>query len=222
MHSGPVSPEPVSASCPCVFIGLPRGGFQPREPLFAPGHSTPWPFSLLVLGQPHRATVVRQLHAGHLVEGEPLVIKETGSFIYEEIDILGVPSYHDKCSGGDRGDNIIYKIIAGGINLVHLGDLGHILTDEQIEAIGTTDVLLLPVGGNYTVNADEAYEIAQQLKPKIIIPMHFKTPVNNFDIDPAEAFTAKFERFIKKPFLQINQSELDYPVQVIVLDYPVE
>lgn len=161
-------------------------------------------------------------NADHLVEGEPLVIKETGSFIYEGIDILGISSYHDKCSGGDRGENIIYKIIAGGINLVHLGDLGHILTDEQIEAIGTTDVLLLPVGGNYTVNADEAYEIAQQLKPKIIIPMHFKTLVNDFDIDPAEVFTAKFERFIKKPFLQINQSELDYPVQVIVLDYPVE
>lgn len=161
-------------------------------------------------------------NAAHLVEGDPLIIKETGRFSYEEIDIMGVPSYHDKCSGGDRGENIIYKIIAGGINLVHLGDLGHILTDEQSEAIGTTDVLLLPVGGNYTVNADEAYEVTQQLKPKIIIPMHFKTPVNDFDIDPAEVFTAKFERFIKKPFLQINQSELDYPVQVIVLDYPVE
>ena len=75
-------------------------------------------------------------NADHLVDGSPMVIKETGSFTFEDISILGIPSYHDKGEGKERGYNIIYKILVEGINLVHLGDLGHILMDEQIEEIG--------------------------------------------------------------------------------------
>lgn len=160
-------------------------------------------------------------NASQLVKGNPMVITEPGSFIFDDIQIKGIPSYHDQARGKKRGKNIIYKISVNGINLVHLGDLGHVLTGEQVAEIGTNDILFLPVGGNFTVNADEAYEITEQLNPKIVIPMHYKTPVNTFEIDPVEVYTVKFDRIIKKPFLNISQSELDYPVQVIVLDYPV-
>jgi len=159
-------------------------------------------------------------NAAHLVGGNPFVVKGPGSFLFEDIQIKGFTSFHDKAQGKKRGNNIIYKILADGLNLVHLGDIGHVLTKEQVEEIGAVDILLVPVGGNFTVDADEAYEITGQLKPKIVIPMHFKTPVNSFDIDPVEAYTIKFEQIVKKPFLQINQSELFYPVRVIVLDYP--
>ncbi|HPF45115.1 MAG TPA: MBL fold metallo-hydrolase [Syntrophomonadaceae bacterium] len=160
-------------------------------------------------------------NAFHLVGGNPLVVRDPGSFSFEDIQIKGIPSFHDKAHGKKRGSNIIYKISVDGINLVHLGDLGHVLTREQVKEIGEHDILFLPVGGTFTVNAEEAYEITVQLKPKIVIPMHFKTPVNSFDIDPAEAYTIKFERIVKKPFLKIDRTELAYPTQVIVLDYPV-
>lgn len=160
-------------------------------------------------------------NAAQLVDGNPLIVTEPGNFLYEDIHINGIASFHDKAQGKKRGTNIIFKISVDGMNLVHLGDLGHVLTREQIEEIGPTDILFMPVGGNYTVDAKEAFEITGQLKPKIVIPMHFKTPVISFDIDPVEAFTCQFDQIVKKPFLQVSKSELGYPKRVIDLDYPV-
>lgn len=161
-------------------------------------------------------------NAVQLVKGNPFIIDQAGSYNHKDICIKGVASFHDKNQGKDRGANIIYKISAEGINLVHLGDLGHILNSDQIEQIGSNDILFLPVGGNYTIDAREAYEIAEILKPKIVIPMHFKTAVNSFAIDPVEVYTAQIDQFVKKPFLQISHSELSYPTRVVVLDYPVK
>lgn len=160
-------------------------------------------------------------NAVQLIGGDPFIVREAGSFLYKDIHIKGIACFHDKVQGKKRGSNLIYKISVDGINLLHLGDVGHVLTAEQVEEIGLNDILFLPVGGNYTVDAKEAYEITGQLKPKIVIPMHFKTPVISFPIDPVEAYTCQFDQMIKKPFLQINESELRYPTRVIVLDYPV-
>jgi L-ascorbate metabolism protein UlaG (beta-lactamase superfamily) len=87
--------------------------------------------------------------------------------------------------------------------------------------VGNVDILLVPVGGRYTVDADAAYEIVEQLQPQIIIPMHFLTPdVSIKELAPVEAFTAKFPRVIKKPFLEISKEALTPEARVIVLDYP--
>lgn len=103
-----------------------------------------------------------------LVEGTDLVTVK-GFTIY------GVPTSHDAKHGADRGDNIVYCVEAEGIRLAHLGDLGHVLTQEQMEAIGRCDVLMVPVGGYYTIDAAAAAEVTEAIKPLVAIPMHYRT-----------------------------------------------
>lgn len=155
------------------------------------------------------------------LSGNPRIIRETGPITVNGINILGISSYHDDKQGRARGSNTIYKISSENLDVLHLGDLGHILTDQQLKEIGNVDILLVPVGGTYTVDAEAAYEIVEQLQPKIIIPMHFLTPdVVLKELAPVEAFTAKFPRVIKKPFLEISKEALIPETRIIVLDYP--
>lgn len=153
--------------------------------------------------------------------GTPRVIREPGVFEVAGFRIQGIKSFHDKKEGRDRGSNIMFKIMAEGLNIFHLGDLGHVLTDSQIKGIGPVDVLLVPVGGCYTLDADDAYRVVKQLQPGITIPMHFLTPhVSLRELAPVETFTTKFPRVVKKPYLEINQTEMGPEGRVIVLDYP--
>ncbi len=158
-------------------------------------------------------------NAIHLLNGNPEVIKETGIFNIKGINIKGIASYHDKVQGKDRGENIIFKISAEDIDLVHLGDLGHMLNHGQVNEIGNVDVLLIPVGGIFTIDAEEAFKVVNQLNPRIIIPMHFKTPHLCFELAPVEAFTARFDSMIKRPYLEVTRENINNLPRVIVLDY---
>lgn len=102
-------------------------------------------------------------------------INETGSFSEHGIEIKGVETFHDKVSGAEKGKNIIYNFEIDGINICHCGDLGHILNSDYAEEIGNVDILLIPVGGGYTIDALDAVKVTKQLKPTIIIPMHYRT-----------------------------------------------
>lgn len=104
------------------------------------------------------------------------------------MSITGVKTYHDTSHGKERGSNLIFVIDMGGIRVCHLGDLGHTLSDEDIGAVGKVDVLLLPVGGFYTIGPKEALEVMKALSPSITIPMHFKTEALGFPIKPVEDF----------------------------------
>lgn len=84
-------------------------------------------------------------------------------------------TFHDKVSGAEKGKNIIYNFEIDGINICHCGDLGHILNSDYAEEIGNVDILLIPVGGGYTIDALDAVKVTKQLKPTIIIPMHYRT-----------------------------------------------
>lgn len=155
------------------------------------------------------------------LSGNPRVIRETGLHTIDGINVKGINTYHDKKQGQERGNNIIFKISSENLDILHLGDLGHVLTDRQLMEVGNVDILLVPVGGRYTVDAEAAYEIVQQLQPSIIVPMHFLTPdVSLKELAPVEAFTVKFPRVIKKPFLEISKEALTPEAKVIVLDYP--
>jgi len=90
------------------------------------------------------------------------------------IEISGVESFHDENSGSKRGENVIYKFIMNGIKFCHLGDLGHELDDSTVNKIGSVDILFIPVGGNFTIDDKKAWNIIRKIKPKIIIPMHYK------------------------------------------------
>ena len=120
------------------------------------------------------------------------VIAKTGEYRYKNVKIVGIDSWHDEKQGTLRGGNIIYKIKIDGITVCHLGDLGEPCSAELIEKIGSVDVLLLPVGGTYTVDAEEAKAYADAIAPKKIIPMHYKPMDGTIDITAATPFLALY------------------------------
>lgn len=137
------------------------------------------------------AVVISHEHFDHnnvgLVQGNPKVIRglaqegknwATLDDKVGSVHITGVPTYHDAEAGAARGKNTVTIFEVEGMRVVHLGDLGHLLTDEQVKAIGKVDVLMIPVGGHYTIGPAEADKVIAQLKPRLVIPMHFKTKVN--------------------------------------------
>lgn len=159
-------------------------------------------------------------NAVQVLRGHPTIIAEPGLYQMEGTRIEGIKSFHDQAGGQLRGPNIIFKISLQGVDIVHLGDLGHILDQEQIDAIGHVDVLLLPVGGVYTINADEARRVATQLEPAIMVPMHYNTKPLSFELEPLERFTGRFDRTVKQPCLEITAGTLQEQAGVVVLDYP--
>lgn len=132
------------------------------------------------------AIVITHDHPDHayagLAAGNPLVLRGLSGGDWTKIDqkvkdvgIRTVGAYHDSAQGSQRGKNAIFVFDADGATVVHLGDLGHILAPEQVAAIGPVDVLLLPVGGFYTIDGPQATEVMGQLKPRVAIPIHYKT-----------------------------------------------
>lgn len=94
------------------------------------------------------------------------------------VTITGIPTFHDHHQGAHRGNNLFFVVEAEGLRIGHAGDLGHLPTDEQLKAIGKLDILLLPVGGKYTVDAKEALQVMQMIQPTVCIPMHYRTQYN--------------------------------------------
>lgn len=122
------------------------------------------------------------------VNGDFEIVNKVGNFNIKDIPITGVHTYHDDVEGAKRGDNIVYTFQIDGLKICHLGDLGHMLSSAQIEMIGKVDVLLIPVGGNFTIDALMAVDVVNQLKPSIVIPMHYKTPALRLNLDTADKF----------------------------------
>jgi len=120
------------------------------------------------------------------VQGNPQVVKETEKV--KEIEFKGIPCYHDDEKGQQRGENTIFCFGVDGINICHLGDLGHPLSDEQVAEVGGVDILLIPVGGNYTIDAKVASQLCDKLEPKVVIPMHFRNDKCRFPIAGVDEF----------------------------------
>ena len=122
------------------------------------------------------------------IKGDYKILDKIGMFCIHDIPISGIPSFHDKNKGAKRGDNIIFTFKIDEYILCHLGDLGHTLSDDDIDAIGNVDILFIPVGGNYTIDAREAFEVTKKINPKIVIPMHYKTSLVSFPLAGVEKF----------------------------------
>ncbi|OIO06954.1 hypothetical protein AUJ35_03020 [Candidatus Falkowbacteria bacterium CG1_02_41_21] len=120
--------------------------------------------------------------------GTPKVIKSAGEYDIKGVMIEGVLSYHDASQGKERGNNIIYRIEMDDITICHLGDLGHVLDNKQLKRLEGIDILLVPVGGKYTLDAKLAVEVISQIEPRIVIPMHYKTKDMKIDIDGVDKF----------------------------------
>ena len=136
--------------------------------------------------------VVSHDHGDHnnvsAVQGKPEVVKGSGTKIAKGIRFKGVATSHDASQGQQRGTNTVFCFTIDDIELCHLGDLGHLLSPGQVADIGVVDILFVPVGGFFTIDAPVASQVCDQLKPKIVIPMHFKTPKCAYPIAGVDDF----------------------------------
>ena len=131
-------------------------------------------------------------HADHnnssALRGTPFIINCAGEYDHQGVLVEGIDSYHDNKEGAERGHNIIYRMEIEDISIVHLGDLGGPLDNSQLEKLAGTDILLIPVGGIYTLDAKTAVEVISQIEPRIVIPMHYQTKDLKIKLDPVDKF----------------------------------
>lgn len=164
-------------------------------------------------------------HADHndtkSLPGSPQIVKGSGSKTVKGISIKGISTYHDPSQGRERGTNTIFAFSVDGIKICHLGDLGHILSEKELAEIGAIDVLLIPVGGYFTIDPKEATRVAEQIQPKVLIPMHFKTEKCGFPIAPVEDFL-KGKPNPKQPKsseVSFDKAFLPQKMEIVVLDH---
>ena len=122
------------------------------------------------------------------IKGSPFVIKGAGEYEVKGVFIEGVEAYHDEKAGAERGKNIIYRLDLDGMSVAHLGDLGHTLDAKQLDKLEGTDILLIPVGGVYTIGAKKAVEVVSQIEPRIVIPMHYSVPGLKIKLEGVDKF----------------------------------
>ena len=128
------------------------------------------------------------------VKGNPVVLdKETGYILKDSVEISSIMSFHDDCRGKKRGENIIFKFRMDGLDVCHLGDLGEDCSSDLIEMILPVNVLMIPVGGNYTIDAKMAKEYVDRIMPDIVIPMHYRAQGCKLDIDKVDDFIDEFD-----------------------------
>jgi len=177
-----------------------------------------------------RADVVTVSHDHHdhnnvkVLEGNPVVVRGSGKQTAAGIEFEGIATYHDEKKGKLRGKNTIFCFEIDGVRVCHLGDLGHQLGEKEAAALGEVDVLMIPVGGTFTLDAGGAKKLIGQIKPRIAIPMHFKTAAvpPSFGIYPADDFLSG--QHVERPGTTIAVSKESLPGAgvgpvVVLLDY---
>ena len=160
-------------------------------------------------------------NAIEVVSGSPGVIKwRLGKTALDnEIEVLGIPSYHDKSGGELRGPNTIYKIRLGDLTIVHAGDLGHLPDKDLLDQISGVDLLILPVGGVYTIDAYEAWEIVRDASPRLVLPVHYWLPGSTLPLDPLEVFLriAKTRRLrLEGNVFEVTREDLPEKTTVVI------
>jgi len=172
-----------------------------------------------------RIVTVSHQHPSHSyfqgISGESKLVSGPGEYEISGVLIIGIPTFHDAEGGRIRGKNTVYLMEVDGIAICHLGDLGHALTEEQVEEIDDVDVLLLPVGGVSTIDASGAAEVIRRLEPAVVIPMHYKTPELKRELEPVDKFLKEMgmEQIDSQPKLSLTQSSLPTSTQVFLLNY---
>ncbi|HEX6548319.1 MAG TPA: MBL fold metallo-hydrolase [Candidatus Dormibacteraeota bacterium] len=137
---------------------------------------------LVTVSHPHENhAYVQAVKDARLIDGP-------GEYEVAGISVIGLPTFHDDRSGEDRGRNTVYLIDIDDVLVCHLGDLGHRLDDNDLEALGTVDVLLAPVGGGTSLDATRAAEVVRQIEPRIVVPMHYALPAVKKQLEPADRF----------------------------------
>lgn len=169
-------------------------------------------------------TVSHDHYDHNYVEGvqcDPTVVNSPGECNISGINIKGIPAFHDEVKGAKRGPVVIFVYEIDGLTICHMGDLCHLLSKSQLEEIGKVDVLLIPVGGTFTLDADGASAVIEQIQPKIVIPMHYQTPAVSMPIDPVDNFLEKMGigEHIDSTTIEVTPETLGNELRVLVLNY---
>lgn len=146
-----------------------------------------------------RADIVLLTHTHHdhanaaAIPGDPLLITGPGECEVKGITIRGISTFHDAHQGRERGRNTVFRIEADGITLVHLGDYGEgEMREETLALLGGVDILLIPVGGTYTIDGQAAVKVINQIEPRLVIPMHYHLPGLKVKLAPVDTFLRAF------------------------------
>ena len=155
------------------------------------------------------------------VAGKPTVIDAPGEYEIHGAFLTGISTYHDSEKGGERGPNLTFVIEMEGIKVCHLGDLGHAPSADQAEEMTGADVLLIPVGGDSTIDGTKAAEIVSLLEARLVIPMHYKTAVTKGPLEPPDRFLKELQATAvePQPKLSLSYSTVPSDTQVVLLEY---
>lgn len=158
------------------------------------------------------------------IAGTPFVVRGPGEYEIKGAHVRGIPSFHDNEKGAKRGRNTMYHMELDNLRLAHLGDLGHVLSSGDIEELGDVDILFIPVGGTFTIDAKQAVEIIHEIEPSIVIPMHYQrsglNPKSFADLASVSDFLKEMgkEGIPQQPKLTITKDKLPEELQVIILE----
>ncbi|MDK2952102.1 MAG: hypothetical protein PWQ77_1767 [Kosmotogales bacterium] len=156
-----------------------------------------------------------------IISGDYQLIKKSGRYDLDTVRITGLDTYHDNERGKKRGNNIVFVIESKNYKIVHLGDLGCYPEESFYDRVYKPDVLMVPVGGIYTIDKEVAFSIVEKVDPKLVIPMHYKTEKLKFDLESVEGFIKMFSNVFYEEALNIkNPEELKrYNNDLMVLEY---
>jgi len=143
------------------------------------------------------------------LKGTPVVINTPGEFSTLGINIIGTDTLHDDQEGKIRGHNTAFIIESEELKICHLGDLGGDLSGKQLDEIDGVDILLIPIGGKFTIDGKKAAEIVRKIEPAIVIPMHYKTPGANADLDDEKKFCDEMGNCPKEKVAKLNIKKKD-------------
>ena len=173
------------------------------------------------------AVTISHSHKDHnnvsAVKGQPIIINSVGSCEVEGVDISSFRTYHDETHGTQRGNKLVFTYRLDGVTVCHLGDIGEECSARIIDAIGAVDVLLIPVGGKYTIDAEVAKDYVDKLMPSIVIPMHYATEDCKLHIDPVSDFVDLFDEsnvtYVESDNIDVDRTRFDgdFETEVIVL-----
>ena len=154
------------------------------------------------------------------IENNPIIINTPGKHTVDFCEITGIKSFHDKTNGSERGNNIIFKYVIDDITLCHLGDLGHDLDENTINEIGTVDVLFVPVGEVYTLDVKSAVNVVKKIKPKYIIPMHYKTKSLNIPLEGVDKFLMEMKDYKTEnvSVFSVDKDDLNNKSKIVLID----
>jgi L-ascorbate metabolism protein UlaG (beta-lactamase superfamily) len=161
---------------------------------------------------------------GHIagIVGNPEVIRTSGNFAVAGLSVTGIDSFHDSKGGSERGPNVIYVWEQGGMRLAHLGDLGEVPGRDVLDRLGRLDVAMIPVGGVFTIDGDQAARLAAELAPSIVLPIHYKTQECSVPLDTIDNFTSSFDgpvREVAERPLHVDRDSLPAQTEVWVVPY---